>query len=350
MRRVSTLIQLALISVCVFPRVSDASEAMCFYNFETAPPPPNCSFAALSSAVVQLFSKSTQAAMGTAYFISDDTKFLITADHVLEHWGRPKQLDAQNSALNQGEKFTVEVVDTMGPMGQDDYDVALLRVVDTTFQGQVTPIDISFGVPKSDDHLCVIGYPITQPGENTAEGAFSKILRPPNDVILEALHKEKVKHIIFEVNHLISEGYSGGPLLTTGGLAIGTVRFGNDNQAKAYYEPLSLDSKLLAQLKHLKLPNTLLNANDMLSKRFPEEKLAAALTVGPIRNVSLTAWYFQLMESPEVKSRNVPEDMKSLITCPIIKMLRDRRLDEWAEGLEAEVRPMSSITDPYNNR
>lgn len=158
---------------------------------------------------------------------------------------------------------------------------------------------------------------------------------------------DKAQNLLYEVNHPISRGYSGGPLLTVEGLAIGTVH-AEKNEQIGYYEPLFLDNKILLHLKHLSLPLTLQNATDMMFKGSAEQKVAAALTVGPIRNVSLATLYYKLLASADVQSRKT--SVTELLRCPVIKMLRDRRLDAFAEGLEVFVLPQNGITDVYDGR
>jgi hypothetical protein len=308
---------------CFVSVASQAASVGCPYNFVGTRGKANIE--ALATGVVQLFDTHVNDARGTAYFIND--RLLITAVHVTQdESGAPRHLSGQNSAINQGRRFNVGLVDT-------DYDVALLRVTDSDFQGPITAIDISFWVPAMAEGLWVIGYPGGQVGVNATYGPLSRVLQEGDPLSLKSdvAENDKAGHLLYEVKHFISDGYSGGPLLTEEGRAIGTVHeIRNDNMA--YYEPLSQDKRLLLQLKDLDLPSGLKNVDNMVLNGAPEQNIAAAFLVGQISNVSLTSWYYHLLRSPEFDSHRSPT-VASLIRCPIMKLFRDRDLESLADGL-----------------
>jgi hypothetical protein len=320
---------------CLMSAASQAASASCPYNFVGAR--GKASIQALETSVVQLFDTRVNSSIGTAYFIND--RLLITAGHVIAQYGEPGRLSGENPALNQGRRFKVSVINADEPRDYQDYDVALLEVNDPDFQGPITAIDISFWVPAMAETLWVIGYPGGQVGVNFADGPLIRVLHQGDSLGLRPDEDEKAGHLLYEVKHIISRGYSGGPLLTEEGLAIGTVHKVRDD-LMAYYEPLYLDGRVILKLRDLDLPSGLKNVDSMVMNGAPEQNIAAAFLAGRISNVSLTSWYFRLLQSPESPA------VASLIRCPIMKLYHDRNLDSLAQGLEVVASP-ASFPDVY---
>jgi hypothetical protein len=314
-----------------------ASPVACSYNFETSSAKLCC--ASLEPGVVELFDKRLNLQVGTAYFINDDPKILITADHVLRTDGSEMigEISGQNPSVNQGKRFDVGVIITSGTK---ESDVALLRVKDKDFRGPVQPIDISFWIPKLTERLWVIGFPGEDPGENSDEGTLNRIVRKGDS--LDLTNEATAEHDVYEVKHSkISAGYSGGPLLTVGGVAIATVHSQKDNRM-GYYEPLFRDENLLIKLRDvpgLNLGSALQNVNDMILHGGSEAGIAAAMSSGQIRNFDLTIWYFRLL-----RDGGAYPNMSALIQCPIMKLFEDRNLGMWADGLRD-----GFLLPPYND-
>lgn len=315
-----------------------ASPDACSYNFEM--PAGKICCAAIESGVVELFDKKLNMHIGTAYFINEDPKILITADHVLRTEGTTELIGAisgRNPSVNQGKRFDIEVILTAATK---DYDVALLQVKDKEFRGPVETLDISFWIPKLTEKLWVIGFPGEDPGENADEGTLNRIVRKGEPLGL--MNEVTADHDVYEVKHSkISEGYSGGPLLIPTGLAIGTVHSEKDNKM-GYYEPLFRDENLLIKLRdlpELKLNEALQNANDMIVNGSSESNIAAAMSGDQIRNVDLTIWYFRLLRDGAAYP-----NMNALIRCPIMKIFEDRNLGMWADGLRD-----GFLSEPYSD-
>jgi hypothetical protein len=323
----------ASVEVGGFPEV-------CAYNFEMQ---AGICCDSLLPSVVDLFDKFDNS-IGTGYFIDEESRIMVTASHVLTSQASPiTDLFGFNSAINQGRKFAVHVI---GIGESNDPDVALLRVTDQNFTGPVTAIDISFRVPKQTEVLWAIGYPGERPGIQAITGILNKVLHPGDQYGWK--DDEKAGHSMYEVtkNAKITRGFSGGPLITQSGLAIGTVSREKDDNT-GYYEPLLLDGKLLQNLKDLANPTALENAKKMLQKGESEGLLAEALTGGRIRNVDLAVWYYQLLAMPERSVRQVSA-MRSLVIRPIVKMLKDRNLDWYAEGLRTAFSSNAVIIDEFD--
>jgi Trypsin-like peptidase domain len=303
------------------------------------------------SSVVELFDKKLNVPIGSAYFINDDPRLLITAQHVVKSASHPLHLSGQNSGLNQGTQFAVELFDPATEMDLDNSttsdDVVLLKVTDLSFRGTINPIDFTFWIPPLSNTIYVIGYPTDEPGESFAPGTLNRILHRGD--IIGVTDQEPTPLTLYEVRHSkISQGYSGGPLLTESGLVIGTVHE-EKNDMMGYYEPLVNDERIMRLLGELSLSPSLKNINDMLLNGTPESNIASALNEGGIRNISLTVWYFNILRS---KQFNPPsEAVRSLLECPMLKVLRDRNLGKWADGLEeAVLYPTPKVYDVYEGR
>jgi hypothetical protein len=330
MQRVAQFLLLALILCAeqVVPTIAGESEAECERRFRIQPYDP----ASLKSAVVELFDSQTDPTIpiGTAYFVSEDAKFLITASHLFTGKGGPLALVGQNPALNQGKKFSIEVLNVAK---EGDRDAELLRVSDADFKGPVTAIDISFGIPGETEAPWVICFPGEELGERVLHGNLTRILH--KDDLYGVNLKKKAKHSLYEVSHTeFSQGYSGGPLLTAEGLAIATVSEEKDDRI-GYYEPLEIDQSLLENFRGLKLPASLQNVDDMLLNGGSEGTLAAAFSDGRIRNVELAVWYYSLLDLLSKLDSQRLRNVHSLICCPIVRLMSDRKLEGFAMGLNS---------------
>lgn len=154
-----------------------------------------------------------------------------------------------------------------------DCDLAILRVDDTSFFENTSPMKLSASLPKLNDEVMVMGYPLGGDRLSVTRGVVSRI-----DYSTYA-HSGVDQHLVLQVDAAINPGNSGGPIIYRGkavalafqgiawaenigyGIPVPVIRrFLDDVEDGSYdgYPELGvgfLDTRNTALRKHLKLPS-----------------------------------------------------------------------------------------------
>ena len=211
-----------------------------------------------------------------------------------------------------GAKLNLLVVDP--PTNYDDVDLALLRLKEPSRASNIAPLDIGLRPPIRGTRLTAMGYP-TRYGDEIN----TNLRTPPADVI-----SEPSEDGLIETKQVAIGGFSGGPLVDSTGLVVGIcqkeVGIGD---AIARYAPMSDAEPLLDELPHHTIIDTL--NSQVIKRSISPLDLIVALKRGPghASNLELYTWArYALQNKSDYRA------CADYFTCPIIKAMMHRRLDD----------------------
>ena len=174
--------------------------------------------------------KSTTKDQGTGFLIHDG--FILTNAHVVSD----SRMLLVNK-LSSPNPFLADVVAIA-----HDSDLALLKVRDTDFYKNLTPLELG-GVPELQSRVRAYGYPVGGHELSRTEGVVSRI------EFGTYIHPGIDSHLLIQTDSAINPGNSGGPV-TQSGQAIGVAFQSNLSlNDVGYFIPVPLIKRFLVDIK-----------------------------------------------------------------------------------------------------